>query len=224
MNLTTAEKFLLIAHHPEKGRFIIQEIQLKMGLMGALLLDLTLDQKIVIENDRLILKDRGRSNDPVISEISALIRDSKKPRRIRYWIGRLARRGGKYKRAIMNGMAEKRLIRIEHKSFLGIIPYRKSYIADGRTWKELIRATKNNVLHHDDLSDENVVLLGLIEACKMHRILASDREELKRIKTELKAIIKDSPIAQGVATTIREVQAAVVAAMVASTAATTSSH
>ncbi|MFO7620157.1 MAG: GPP34 family phosphoprotein, partial [Bacteroidales bacterium] len=62
-SFNTAEKFLLIAHHPEKGRFTISPMYIKYGLAGAILLDMTLEDRIDLTDKRLILKTAGTSAD-----------------------------------------------------------------------------------------------------------------------------------------------------------------
>lgn len=222
MKLTIVEKFMLIAQHPEKGRFIIPEIQLHHGIIGAMLIEMSFNEMINIEKDRLRLKNYKKSNDPIINEIALKIRKSKKPRRIKYWITTLAGKSRKYKWVILNGLVKNKLIRIENRKFLGLIPYRKHYLTESKTRNNLIQELKKSVLSRREISDENIVVLGLIEACKMHKVLTTDKSELKRIKKELKQIIKESPIAGTVDKTIKEVQAAIMVAMVASTVATTS--
>jgi uncharacterized membrane protein YheB (UPF0754 family) len=224
MNLNTAEKFLILAHHPEKGRFVVRGTQLSYGLVGALLLEMSLENIVSVQDNRLVYRSAGTGNDEVISELSAIIRQSEKARKIRTWINRFARKSRRYRWVILRQLADKRLIRIENKKFLGLIPYKSSYITNNGIRAELIRTARNNVLFHKDLTDENVVVLGLIEACRMHRILSTDREELKRIRKDLKEIIKASPIAGVVAETIKQVQAAVIAAVVASSAASSGGH
>jgi len=222
MELNTVEKFLLIAQHPEKGRFTISEIHIKYGIIGALLMEMSLVETIDIEKDRLILKNQKIISDPVTKEISLIIKNSKKPRKVKYWITRLSRKSLKYKWTFLEGLVKKKLIRIENKKFLGLIPYRRNYLVESKTRYNLIQELKKNILSRRDISNENIVLLGLIEACKMHKIISSDRDELKKIKKELKVIIKESPIAGTVDKTIREVQAAIVVALVASTVVTSS--
>jgi hypothetical protein len=219
MKLSTAEKFLLIGHHPEKGRFLISGFQLEYGVIGAILLDMTLENMIITENERLIVKKGVMSNDQVHSEISSLIVNARKPQKIRYWITRLARRSGKYKWLILNELTSKRVIRIENKKFLGIIPYRKSYLMESYTRMNLIQELKSSTLYHKDLNNETVVILGMIEACKMHRIITSDKDELKILRKELKEVIKESPIAGTVNETIKQVQAAIIGAVIATGAA-----
>ncbi len=63
MNLNTAEKFLLIAQHPVKGRFTISDVQINYGIIGALLLEMSLENRIAIEENILILKNEKSSEN-----------------------------------------------------------------------------------------------------------------------------------------------------------------
>jgi len=219
MKLSTAEQFVLLAHHPEKGRFIVSDIQFKYGIIGAILLDMSLDNSVILENDRLLAGKNIRSENEIVSDIAAIINSSGKPRKMRYWISRLATKSGKYKWAILNGLVARKLVRIENRKFLGLIPYRKSFLTESRQRFELIQHLKNSILFRKELSRETIVVLGLVEACKMHRIITKDRDELKTMRKELKRIIKESPIADTVDKTIKEVQAAIIGAIIASSVA-----
>ena len=221
MKLNTTENFLLLAQHPTKGKLMVSDMHIRYGIIGSLLLDMSLEGKIAIDNNRLILKNGKNSNDPIVSEIITIIRNSSKPRKIKYWINKLAWKSKKYKWMILHGLANKKLIRIENKKLLGFIPYKSCYLVDSQLRNEIIGELKKSILSKQELSQENVLVLGLLEACKMHKAIASDKNELKRIKRELKEIIKESPIASTVDKTITEVQAAVMAAIVSSMAATT---
>jgi hypothetical protein len=221
-NFNTAEKFLLIAHHPERGRFLIQNIYLQYGIAGAILLDLTLEDRIDIVDKRLILKAAGVSANPVISDVAALMSQSVKPRRVDYWIRSLGRRHVKYKWQILKGLADKRIVRIEDKKFLGFIPYRRSYLIESYTRSNLIRQLRNEILAYRGSSDDNAALAGLVKACRMQRILSTDRDELKQIREQLKKMLSDSPVSDVVSQTIRQVHAAIMtsvtAAIITSTA------
>lgn len=224
MDLNTAEKFLLLAQHPVKGRFIVSDTEISYGIIGAFLLDMSIDNRIGIEDKRLILKNDKRADSPVVSEIVTILGKSEKPRKIKYWIDKLARKSNNYKRSLQDGLERKGLIRIEHHKFLGLIPYRKCYLVESKMRDSLIRLLRECILFHKELNNENTVLLGLIEACRMHKILSSDREELKTIRKELKVIIKESPIAETVGETIKQVQIAIISSVAAATIATTATN
>ena len=212
----------MVAQHPSKGRFLISDMYINYGIIGAALLEMSLDKQIKIEEDKLILLKNRNLDNPIISEISMEIRNSKKPRKIKYWVTKLARKSRKFKWIILNDLEKDNLLRIENRKFLGLIPYRKSYLIDGTTRENLISQLRSNVLFRHNLNEDSILMLGLVEACKMHKIITSDREELKKLKKELKEIIKESPIADTVDKTIKQVQAAIIGAVVASTVVTSS--
>lgn len=221
MELNIVEKFLILAQHPTKGRFVIPDLKINHGIIGAILLEMSIDNKIVIENDRLILKNTKNDDNQIIAEVSEIINNSKKLRKIKNWIPKLENKARKYKWIILKDLVRKKIIRIEKKKFLGIIPYKSCYLINSKIRYDLIKELKRRVQYHRDLDSANVSVLGLIEACHMYKVLTTEKAELKRIKKELKKIIKESPIADTVDKTIKEVQAAVISAVVATSAVTT---
>ncbi|TRX52418.1 GPP34 family phosphoprotein [Fulvivirga sp. M361] len=221
MDLSITEKFILLAQHPAKAKFMVSDIHVNYGFSGSLLLEMSEKAKISIDNDLVVLQRGERSSNPVISEIESLINDSGKSRKMKYWVSKIAGKSGKYKKIFLQSLANKRLIRIESKRFLGLIPYMNHYLLDSRTRNSLIQELKNSVLQKKALKNDITILLSLVEACKMHKVLATDKIELKKLKKELKEIVKNNPIAGTVDQTIQEVQVAVMAAIFASTIAST---
>ena len=225
MGLSIVKKFLLISQHPEKGRFLTDEFQIGYGIIGAALLEMSLDDKIDIVDEKVFAKEIRKKDNELLYEISSVIRESKKNRKIKYWISKLSRKSRKYKWLVLNEMANDKLVRIENKRFLGIIPYRRVYLINKSLRIRLIEELRKLVLFRKEINDENIALLGLVEACKMYKVLSTNKDELKRIKKELKEIIKESNIAGALDSTIKEVQAAIIGAIVASSvAASAASH
>lgn len=213
----------MLAHHPEKGGFKVSGMYIQYGLGGAILLDMSLEELIDITDKRLILKSTRLSGDPLIHEVIKLMSQNPQPRRVGYWVRKLAEHYNRYKWQILKGFADKRIVRVEEKKFLGLIPYRRSYLIESYTRSNLIRQLKNEILTNSrEPSSSTLAIAGLIEACRMHRILSDDRDELKIIRTRLKKIGKEAPVSDVVSQTVRQVQtailASVTAAMVASTA------
>lgn len=223
LNLNTQERFLVLAQHPEKGRFVISDIQLNFGIIGAILLDLTVNDEIKIENDILTTTGKSGSTNKNNHEVLSIISSSTKQRKVKTWLSKLARKSRYFKWEIIKNLETMNIIKVEQKRFLGLIPYRRCYLTDKQFRGELLNNLRNQVLFKTDFIPADLVLLGLVEACQMHKHLAKDRQELKTIKEKLKKIIKDNPIASGVSETIRQVQAAVITGVVAATTAATTS-
>lgn len=220
--LNLSEKFLIMAHHPEKGRLVVSRQYFRYGLAGAILLDLCLDGRIGFENGRVTPRPGNTPADPVKYEVIKMITDSARPRRAGYWVRKLAFRYTGYMNQMMAGLVGKRLARIEETKVLGFIPWSRSYLTESLTRENLIRKLRNDILMYRGNAGDSSALAGLVEACRMRRILSTDRDELKMIRSQVKKILKDSPVSDAVAQTIRQVQAAIIASVTASVAASSS--
>ena len=117
----------------------------RYGIIGSVLLEMALNDKISIVNDRLVLKNDVKFDNPIFSEVSMKIKHSKKPRKIKHWITKLAGKSRKYKWIILSKLENINLIRVENKKFLGFIPYRKSYLTDLNARTNLIQQLKEDI-------------------------------------------------------------------------------
>jgi len=212
MTLTLSEKFILIAQHPDKGRLIVAGVPLYYGIAGALLMEMSLQERIEIVDGLVVLKNDKKITDPMMSEMAGLMRQQTKRRKVRYWAYKINKRANRFKKELLTRLDKKGVLQLERKRFLGLIPYTLTYLRDRRTRDKLIRHLRKAVLYPSsvEVTAEDVALLGLIEAAKMHKVIAENKEELKKIRKELKKVIEESPIAGVVAKTIKEVQAAII--------------
>lgn len=223
MKLTVAEKFLLMAKHPDKGRFILPELQLNYGTIGAILMDLTLMEAVCIEEGKVI-PSVGIGSNALHREIMEMFNHAARPRKIRWWIRKLVRKARRYRWEVMAWLEQKNVVTIEFRKFLGILPYRRSYLIDKLKRSELLIHLRNCALFQQDATQDDIVLLSLMEACRLHRQISSDRQELKLIRTNLKKLVKENAVAGSVEETIRQVRAAIALSMAAAAMAASARH
>jgi len=216
MVLNTAERFLILIQHPEKKRFIISEPVKSAGLMGSILLDLTNDAKIELDNGKLTARSSETALSSTHQEILERIAGESKIRKVRTWITRLSRKNGKYQKEILSGLEKKGLIRIEHKRMLGIRYYRTRMI-NSRIRKQIIDEIRDHIFYGKQIDSKHSVILGLIKACRMYPIICRDKQERKICKKRIREFMKSDEISQGVDRVIREMQAAITGAVVVST-------
>lgn len=216
MSLKIVKNFLLLSQHPEKGRFIIDEIKLQYGIIGALFMQMSLDGMIDIVDDQLLLKAGKGSRNPIFSVMEEEIRKSKKTRKMNYWVSKLSKHSRRFKKIILNMLVEDRIIRIERRKFLGLIPWQQTFLVNQKARRDLIRQLKMDLLSANEISSDHLVLLALIETCKMQNIFTHDKEELKKIRKKLKEITVINPIARSVNRNIKQVQAAIFTTVIAS--------
>ncbi|MGE5348952.1 MAG: GOLPH3/VPS74 family protein [Actinomycetota bacterium] len=221
-SFNTAEKFILLCHHPERGRFMVSRQYIQYGLPGAILMDLCLDGKLGLHENRIVLKSESIPSDPVMAEVVKMITESARSRKTAFWVRKMGFSYNRYLKLVLNALAKRRIVRFEDRKFLWVIPWRRSYLVESYTRSNVVRQLKNDILVYRGDTGDTTALAGLIEACRMHRILSADKDELRIIRSQLKIIIKDNPVTDVVKQTIREVQAAIItsvtAAVIASTA------
>lgn len=220
MQLNTTEKFLLLTRHPRKGRALISDMHMHHVIMGIQFLELSAMEAFTLgEKDRVQLNDDFETTDPVLTEVVAQIRKSRRNRKVRDWIVKLSGKAARHKRTFLEKMEQKGLIRIEKKKILGLIPYRKVYLEDHKTRDELIYVLRSALLESKAEHHEILIILGMIDACKMHKVLGRSKQEVKEIKKKLQPFLKENPVASDVKKSIEQVQAAIMASIAASTAA-----
>lgn len=215
MKLDTVEKFLLISHHPDKGCFILPWTNLSYGIIGAIFMEMSLQDKIDVDNNKLIVKNDSIFYNPIYSEVIINIRTSKKYRKFKYWIDYFSKKSNTYKWRFLFELEDRGIIKIEHKKFAGIIPYKKSYIIDKEIRSRLISQLKNTIIFSKELNNENYAIIGLIEACNMYKIISPFKSESKMLKTETKKILSETTVPSTIDISIKAVHEAILSAMVA---------
>ena len=88
--LTLMEDLILIALHDEKGTIATSSsFKLKYGLIGAIIMDLMLRQRIKIDNKKIIVTDQTLTEDELLNEALELFRSVDNIRKIDSWIRKL---------------------------------------------------------------------------------------------------------------------------------------
>ncbi|MFD2033623.1 GPP34 family phosphoprotein [Belliella marina] len=222
MELSLSEKLLLLAIHRENGKFITSDLHLNYSLAGAILLELSIKEHLKLVDGNVYLKDIEKIDSPLLLGVTNLIQESKKPRTLKYWTQTLGRKSGKFRWSALKGLESKRIVRNQEKAFLGIFPYKRSFILDKQLRNEIHDSLKQFIRNPDFQNTEQIALLGLIDASQMHKLLTSDSQNKKAIKKKIQEIVKENPIKDTVEIAIKEIQAAILT-IIAISAATSAS-
>jgi hypothetical protein len=220
--LILPEKFLLLAHHPSKGKFTDSRLSadyVKYGMMGAIFLDLSLKGAIELEKKVVRVTEKKEDLYSEAEEILQRLRESHKHKKVKYWIRKMGMKGNRYKKRMLQRMKDKGLIRIEKRKFLGLIPYQKTYLLKPDQRYKMLMHLREVVMGRQKTGTEEALLLGLIRACRIHRILVQQKGEQKKIRKALKQFMEENPIAGAVSETLLEIQAAIFASAGAASAA-----
>ena len=110
---------------------------------------------------------------------------------------------------------------MEQKQFL-FIKYKKARLGSAITQTKITGQLEGMIKKQKDIDQESAALLALVHACQMHKVLAKDKQERKKIRKEMKKLVAENAIASNVDKVIKEIQVAVMAAVSASVGASSS--
>jgi len=221
MELNLIEEFLLIALDDDKGQFVTDSTHLHMGFSGAILLEMALREKINIVNDKVILVNDAYEKEIVINKTIDLIKESKKNHNIKYWVNKLAKNARQMKDDTLKGLMNKGILSKEDSKILWIIPNTK-YPTQNLTPENKVRQRLHDVmLKGVKPKPHDVMLLSLIDVSQLTREAFRDKAEYKIVKKKIKDVTQNIEISQVVNRTIRDIQAAVMVAVMAAVIVTT---
>jgi len=182
MKLNLIEEFLLIALDDDEGIFIADENHLYYGIAGALLLELAIEGKIYLNNSKLILAGKADSIDPLINQsINAFANE--KDQKVGFWIDTFKNNGKDLKNLMLDELINKGILRREKGKILWVIPFEK-YPTENPVPENKVRARiKDIVLNEAIPTARDLMLLSLIDVCKLTRE-AFREDEAYKVATE----------------------------------------
>ncbi|HCC70419.1 MAG TPA: hypothetical protein DEQ09_04620 [Bacteroidales bacterium] len=226
MNHKVTEHFISLSLNPDSGRYVILGNYLTYGIVGAIMMDLSLAGKIKIENNIIIaVKDTGSTGIPAFDRMMKTISEAGKQKTIKKWVRKLGNRSAWYRKEMQKYLVNSGALKVERKKFIGI-SYTLHYPAKPGARKNLIHRYKEIILYNKQPEDYEIMMLGLMFSCKMHKVIVGGGPERRKIRKKIVEIIRDEPFATDINKAIIEMQAAIsagIAATAALSAATSSS-
>ncbi len=223
--LTLSEQLLLLALKDEKGTVVSSaSIALDYGLIGALLMELAMADRIAVRDRHLGVLKSEATGDDLLDELMAHItgRDGK-PKAVRYWLPRLARKIKKLRHRVAERLVNTGILRREDRRILGIFPSVRYPTVNPLPELEVREKLKNTILMETEPGCDVVVLASLLKACNLVTEVF-DKRSKKQAMRRLKKLSADEPIAKAVGETVAAVQAAVTASITAAIIASSSAR
>jgi hypothetical protein len=137
-------------------------------------------------------------------------------------VRRLGIKAAWYRKEMQNYFVKNGILKVEKKRFIGI-PYRLHYVARPGFRKNIIIRYKEVILYNKVPDDHEIMVIGLMFACKMHRIIAEGGTERRNVRKKIVEIIRDNKFANDINKAIMELQAAITASIAATAAASAAS-
>lgn len=156
-SLTLMDEVLLLTLDDEKGSEGI-EGTLRYGLAGAALMELVAAGCLSEEDGKLVPDAEGDPGDPVLADVLAKVRDSRKPRKAKAWVERLPN----LKDRVAEGLVERGVLEEDRGRLLGVIPRTRYPQADPEPERELRARLQAVLLEGSEASERDAMLVALL--------------------------------------------------------------
>jgi hypothetical protein len=218
--LNLAEELFLISINDEKG--VVHSSaspNLRYGLAGAVLADLTLLAKLGLDKTRhVVVLDGTLTGDELLDEALVRILSSDRARRPSYWVSELSQHVKQFQSRLASGLATMGILRKEGLRFMWIIPYAIYPQQDASAKYWIKHRLREAVLANVTPDQRTVVLLSLLRACSMLDLVFT-KDERKAVRHKIEQISRDEVFGQAVTQTLDAIEEAAVAAIIAAATA-----
>ena len=216
MGLTLAEQTLLIALDDEKGRDTTRWGS-DAGLAGALLLDLARLELVGTDAGGKIAALAGiPPGHELLRDVYTTIARSSKRRDAKAWVERLPHDLTPLRKRVARGLVQRGILSEEHSKVLGILPRTRFPMVDAGPERDLRERLREVLFTDRDPAEEEAMLVGLLEPLGLIDSLVP-KDQRRDARDRAKAVATQSLTGTAVRDAIRAVQAAVIAAIAAST-------
>jgi hypothetical protein len=222
MDMILAEEFLLIALDDEKGTPKVGGKDVKPGLAGALLLDLAAAGAVRETDGKLEADPGARVEHPVLCAAYDEIAASEKRRDTKAWVTRLPRELKPIDDRIADGLVERGVLRREDGKILGLFNATKFPEADGSVEAGVREGLAAVLRSPRQPTPREAMLIALLRSYDQVPKLVP-KEDRKAAKARAKEVADEGIAGKAVSDTLKATEAAVMAAVIASSAATTAS-
>ena len=222
--LNLLEELLLLALDDEKGKIISSSsTALPYGLTGAILLEFSLAEKILVENKKLIVTDNSSTGNVILDKALNILGDAPKQKSVKYWVSKLNSKMKSLKKDILSQLIEKGILSETENKILWVIPT-KRYPTNNPEPENQVRKRVKSIVLDSQLGDErSKLLISLIHSCNLIKEIFL-KDERKVAKKRIKEMVKNEKVGKAVSDTVNDaVMAAVMGAVIASTVASSSS-
>ncbi|MGW8251862.1 MAG: GOLPH3/VPS74 family protein [Anaerolineales bacterium] len=208
--LTLYDELYLLSIHEDKGTYLKSTAdRIKPGLVGAILAELALLGKIQSsENHRLLVVEGSETEDELLNQVLAVLKETDKEHKFSYWINHLSEGLERIRRQMAERMTQQGVLYQDddHLEWVIPAPLDPELNASSKFW--LRQHIRNIVFTQEDVDQRDIALLSLIRACGLLDLifLKDERRYASRhINEMMVSVAMNSPVAQ----TIEEIESAI---------------
>jgi len=186
MNLKTYEYLFLYAINPKTNKIYFSvRASIDYGLAGALIYELIKEGIVVIDENKLEIKDSEIEDDTLQLTIAAIKKIDKKS--VRKNTSGIANKINKIRESIILSLVRKKILELNEGQILGVFQNNTYIVKNESLLSSHTQKLKSTFLNEINATNNEVMLLNLIEACALTKKVFPDKQERKKFKNWLKS-------------------------------------
>ena len=188
------ESILLLGLDDVKGNFTSSLPYLNYGFASALIMDLVLEERIFIEDKKVLMKTNALTENKLLNKILSKIQEVKKPRKLSKWLHSLVNKNKKYIPEAIDKLIRDNILVRKRKKVLWIFNVSR-YPSINVQSENLLRERLREIIFEGKEPDQkDLLLLTIIKTCKIDRDLIPNRQERKMAQQRIKTLTEDSEL------------------------------
>ena len=223
MKLNLMDELTLLALDDEKGSFLTDSISFAYGIAGAVILELTLRDKIEVVKDNVIVKNNKSIGDELLDTYLDLIYQSKKEKTLEDWIQHIGEEEDRIKNKTIDKLVTGGILIKKEEKFLWLFSNDKypavNSLPETRLRNRLCKIIENNL----EPKLNEAMLISLIDSCSLNEEVFG-KDKAKLYKKKIKAIIENTQNTKEINKTVKKVHEmimTIIVILIASTLTTT---
>lgn len=190
--LVLAEELLLLALDDKKGHDRTWSIE--SGLAGALLIELTEDGGLRLDEDERLVAEEGAAPDnALLAEVLETVRASEKPQGVEHWLGELPRGFGTLRDQVAQRLVDRGVLTEERTKLLGLTLSRRYPEAAPEPERALRARLRELLVDGAEPTPREAALVALLRPFELVRTVV-EREERKEAERRAEEIAQSGPI------------------------------
>lgn len=205
--LNAAEELILLAIDDESGAFHrMTDINFNLALIGALLMDLALKDRIDSDLKHIYVINRDPTGDPFLDQVLEMISNPQASGDAATLMRQLYNSMEYLREKLLNSLEEKGIVRMEENRVLWLFKKRRYPVIDQREEKEVLTRIRETVTTDIIPEPRDLSLISLLSTCDLMDKIFS-REELQAHHERLDCLGRMDLIGHSINKLIAEVQA-----------------
>ncbi len=166
--LTLAEDLALLALDDQTGkRLDLPPDALAYGLAGAIILDLSLANRVDTDQQQLTVLNATPTGDNLLDPWLKLFQSVPQPKSVAFWLRELALAQATIHEAAVDRLVQRGILRREERRLLWVFGVRRHPTVDGRERIEVRTRLSQLILGNDLPAPRDAILLSLIHGCRL---------------------------------------------------------